>query len=193
MLAVIFYIYTLEMKKARETKNWNIVLAGVTLFGADFLNETWNGWVFHLTGRSAFWTAPGPSALRTMIGWNIEIIFMFAILGIIYANTVDDDRTVKILGIPNRWFWAIMYTVFCVFIEVLLNMGGHLVWEYSFWNRSFGGIWLILLFGYFWFFAITKFMMELNSYKKKFILIGGIYSLAIILNIIGGGILGWVY
>ncbi len=31
---------------------------------------------------------------------------------------------------PNRWFWAIGYSAFCVFVECLLNMGGHLVWEY---------------------------------------------------------------
>ena len=110
---------------------------------------------------------------------------MFAILGIIYANTVDEDRTVKILGIPNRWFWAIGYTIFCVFIEVLLNLGNLLVWEYSFWNRSFGGIWLILLLGYFWFFVITKVMLELRTYKQKIILIASLYGIAILMNLVG--------
>jgi len=193
LLALTFYIYTSEMKKAKATGNWNPVLAGLTLFGADFLNETWNGWVFHLTGRSAFWTAPGPTALRTMIGWNIEIMFMFAIIGIIYCNTIEDDRNVRILGIPNRWFWAVVYSAFCVFVEVLLNIGGHLIWEYPFWERSFGGIWLIFVIGYFWFFVITKVVIELDSYRKKLAVIGTVYSLAILMNIIGGGILGWVY
>jgi hypothetical protein len=45
--------------------------------GVDFFNETWNGWVMHFTQRSAFWTTPGETALRVMVGWNIEIIFMF--------------------------------------------------------------------------------------------------------------------
>ena len=193
LMAIVFYIYTKEMKKAKEDRNWNTVLAGLTLFGADFFNETWNGWVFSITGRSAFWTAPGVTAFRSMIGWNIEIMFMFAILGIIYANTIDEDKTKKILGIPNRWFWAIGYTVFCVFIEVLLNVGGHLVWEYSFWNRSFAGIWLILLLGYFWFFAVTKFMLELDTYRKKIILISVIYGAAIVLNLIGRFGFGWIY
>ena len=53
LLAIVFYIYTKEIKKARRTSNWDAVLAGLTVFGLDFLNETWNGWAMALTGRSA--------------------------------------------------------------------------------------------------------------------------------------------
>ena len=45
-LAIVFYIYTNEIKKARQTGNWNAIYAGATVFGMDFINETWNGWVF---------------------------------------------------------------------------------------------------------------------------------------------------
>lgn len=193
LLAVVFYIYTSEMKKARLSGDWNVVLAGLTLLGADFVNETWNGWVMILSSRSAFWTAPGPTAFRTMVGWNIEIIFMFSILGIIYANTIHEDKNVKILGMPNRWFWAVGYTVFCVFIEVLLNIGDLLIWEYPFWGRSFAGIWLILLLGYFWFFVITKVMLEMKSYRSKIILISSLYGMAIIMNLVARLGFGWVY
>ena len=101
LLAIVLYIYTLEMKKAKETGNWNAIFAGLTVFGMDFINETWNGWVFHFTERSAFWTTPGDTALRTMVGWNIEIIFMFAISGIIYYNTISENGEEKVLGILN--------------------------------------------------------------------------------------------
>ena len=135
LLAIVIYIYVTEMKKARETGNWDAIFAGLTVFGMDFFNETWNGWVFHFTNHSAFWTTPGDTALRTMIGWNIEIMFMFAISGIIFYHTLAEKKEERILGLPNRWFWAIGYSVFCVFVECLLNIGGHLVWEYPFWNR----------------------------------------------------------
>ena len=102
LLAVIFYIYTAEMKKARQTGNWDAIFAGLTLFGMDFINETWNGWVLYLTERSACWTTPGETALRTLVGWNIEIMFMFAISGIIFYNTLSQDRHERILGIPNQ-------------------------------------------------------------------------------------------
>ncbi|MCB1192114.1 MAG: hypothetical protein H7A23_12310 [Leptospiraceae bacterium] len=64
LLSLVFYIYTVEMKKAKSTGNWGAVLSGLTLFGMDFINETLNGWIFYLTQRSALWTAPG------ILGWN---------------------------------------------------------------------------------------------------------------------------
>jgi len=69
LLAIVLYIYTFEIKKARGSGNWNAVFAGLTVFGMDFINETWNGWVFYLTQHSALWTTPGKTALRTMVGW----------------------------------------------------------------------------------------------------------------------------
>ncbi|MHB9097435.1 MAG: hypothetical protein ACYC5X_06390 [Syntrophales bacterium] len=47
LLSIVIYIYVTEMKKAREKGNWNAIFAGLTIFGMDFFNETWNGWVFH--------------------------------------------------------------------------------------------------------------------------------------------------
>ncbi|MCB1323124.1 MAG: hypothetical protein KDK34_22900, partial [Leptospiraceae bacterium] len=91
LMAIVFYIYAVEIKKARSSGNWNAIFAGLTLFGMDCINETWNGWVLQLTGYSAVWTAPGDTALRTMVGWNIEIIFMFLLSGIIYYYTIEDD------------------------------------------------------------------------------------------------------
>ena len=193
LLAYTFYIYTLEMKKARATGNWNAVFAGLTVFGMDFINETWNGWVLVFTQRSAFWTTPGETALRTMVGWNIEIMFMFAISGIIYANTISEDRHEKILGISNWWFWAIAHSVFCVYVEVLLNMGGHLVWEYPFWYRSFKGVWLIFLIGYFHFYVAALLVIGMKTIRAKFITVSILYAIAISANIFGMGIMGWVY
>jgi hypothetical protein len=193
LLAVVFYIYTKEIKEARQSGDWNAVLAGITIFGVDFFNETWNGWVMVLTGRAAFWTAPGETALRTMVGWNIEIMFMFSILGVVYYNTLNPDKGAKVLGIPDMWFWAVAYAAFSVFIECFLNIGGHLVWEYSFWERSFKGVWLIFLFGYFHFFCAAIFVITRKTIKTKLITIGIIYLVPIFMNIIGMGFFKWTY
>ncbi|MBP7735626.1 MAG: hypothetical protein KA369_06590 [Spirochaetes bacterium] len=193
LLAIVLYIYVTEMKKARETGNWEAILAGLTLFGMDFLNETWNGWVMAISQHSAFWTTPGDTALRTMVGWNIEIMFMFSIAGIIYYHSLSKEQNLKILGIPEKWFSAIGFSVFCVFVEAVLNYGGHLVWEYPWWYRSFGGIWLIFLIGYFHFFAAIIFMLWLKTTKKRVIFISCVYGVAIVMNIIGQGIMGWTY
>jgi hypothetical protein len=193
LLAIVFYIYTLEIKKAKGSGNWNAVLAGVTIFGMDFFNETWNGWVFHLTQHSAFWTTPGETALRTLVGWNIEIMFMFTILGIIFYNTLTEGKSIRILGLPEKWFWAISYAIFCVFVECLLNIGGHLVWEYPWWNLSFGGVWLIFLFGYFEFFVAAIIVIGMKSMKNKLIFVGIIYAIPVLMNVLAFGFLGWNY
>lgn len=193
LLAIVFYIYVREIKEARRSGNWDAVFAGLTLFGMDFFNETWNGWVLVLTGRSAFWTTPGDTALRTMVGWNIEIMFMFAISGIIFYHSLSDDPKEKILGLPNRWFWAIGYSVFCVFVEVILNLGGLLVWEYPFWNRSFAGIWLIFLFGYFTFYAAIILVLSLKKTSKKVLAVSLIYAVPVLMNVFARAVLGWRY
>lgn len=192
LLAFLFYIYAKEIHKARRMRNWDVVLCGATIFGLDFFNETWNGWVMVLTGRSAFWTAPGPTALRTMVGWNIEIMFMFAILGIIYYYSLSETQDKKILGINEKWFVGIVYTIFCVFIECMLNLGDLLIWEYPFWNLSFGGVWLIMLLGYFIFFAGAAIMLSMKKLKSKIIFVSVIYAVPIVMNVIGAS-LGWVY
>lgn len=193
LLAIVLYIYMTEVKKARETGNWNAIYAGLTLFGLDFINETWNGMIFHVTQYSAFWTTPGDTGLRTMIGWNIEIMFMFLIAGIVFYNSLYEDPDKKILGIPNHWAMAIGFTTFCVFIECILNMGGHLVWEYPWWNLSITGIWLIWVLGYFTFFAGITLVIGMKQDKNKKLTIAIIYAIAIGLNVIFMGFLGWVY
>ena len=38
LLAVVLYIYAVELRKARQSRNWDAVIAGLTLFGMDFFN-----------------------------------------------------------------------------------------------------------------------------------------------------------
>ena len=193
LLAIVCYIYTREIKEARRNNDWNAVLAGLTIFGVDFFNETWNGWVMYLTQRSAFWTTPGDTALRTLVGWNIEIMFMFLIIGIIYYHTLSESKNEKILGLPEKWFWAIGYSAFCVFVECLLNIGGQLVWEYPFWSLSFKGVWLIFFLGYFIFFIAAIIVISVKTMKAKLTTVGIIYAVPILMNILAFGFWGWRY
>ncbi|MFZ5562586.1 MAG: hypothetical protein ACOZBW_00930 [Thermodesulfobacteriota bacterium] len=188
LLAIVLYIYAREIKEARKSGDWNAVFAGVTLFGADFLNETVNGWIMYLSERSALWTTPGDTALRVLVGWNIEIIFMFLIAGIIYYHSLSAN--------PSRaemWGWAVAFAAFCVFVECLLNMGGHLVWEYPFWKRTFGGVWLIFVFGYFAFFCWIILVITRKTIKARLAIVAGLYAVPAIMNILALGLWGWNY
>ena len=193
MLAFVLYIYVFEIKKARDSGNWDAVFAGLTLFGTDFLFETINGWVFHFTRYSALWTTPGETALRTMVGWNIEIMFMFSIAGIIYYNSLSSEKDARVMGIPDRLFWVIAYAAFCVFVECLLNIGGHLVWEYRFWRLSPLGVLPIFFAAYFPLLLSPMLVIGLGNNNTKVKAVCTIYAAACILNVIAFVFLGWNY
>jgi hypothetical protein len=193
LLAIVFYIYAKEIKLAKQSGNWDAVFSGLAIFGVDFFNESWNGWVLHFTQRSAFWTTPGDTALRTMVGWNIEIMFMFSLVGIIYYHTLSESTREKILGIPEKWLFAVGYSIFCVFVECLLNIGGQLVWEYPFWYLSFGGVWLIFFIGYFHFFCAAIWVITRKTMKAKISLLVFFYAVPIIMNVLAFGFFGWNY
>jgi len=191
LLAIIIYIYIAEVQKARESKNWNVILCGLTVFGMDLINEIWNALVFTFTNYSAFWTTPGHSSFIILIGWNLEIAFMFSIAGIIYAKALLENKEDKILGIPNRWALAIGFSIFCVFVEILLNMAGALVWTYPWWNATPWGVILIFFFGYFHFFVAALFVHDLPKIKDKIKVVGVIYTIGLGAVLICGP-LGWI-
>jgi len=192
LLALVFHVYTTEIARARRSGDWNVVIAGLTLFGMDLCNETINGWILNLTQRSALWTAPGPSAMRTMVGWNIEIMFMFALAGIIFQNSRSRAPR-RLFGVPEAWLLAAGYSALCVVVELVLNAGGLLVWEYAFWNASPAGVWLIFLLGYFHFYVAVILVTAMRSLRRKLVAVAAIYGVAVVLNVIGLGVLGWRY
>jgi hypothetical protein len=193
LLAMVFLVYAGEIKAARRSGQWGAVIAGATVFAADFVNETLNGWIFALSGYSALWLAPGPTALRSMVGWNIEIMFMFALLGIIYHHTVAADPAARILGIPDRWFWALGYSVVCVAVEVYLNRGHLLVWDYRWWNHGLLSIIPIFVFGYLWFFLAAKFAMERPTLRARVAVPATLFGIGAALNLLGQGLMGLNY
>jgi hypothetical protein len=194
LLAFVFYVYVIEIQSARRKKCWDAVIAGATLFGMDFFNETCNGWILHLTGRSALWTAPGPTAMRTMVGWNIEIMFMFAISGIIYYHSLSEaEPDGPLLRRKEAWILGAGYSAVCVAVELLLNKGGLLVWEYPFWNRSFFGVWPIFFLGYFHFYAAIILVLSFRRMRSRLIALAGIYAAPTAMNLLAMGCLGWVY
>jgi hypothetical protein len=193
LLALLFYVYVVEIREARRSGNWDAVIAGVTLFSADFVNESINGWIFSLSGYSALWLAPGPTALRTFVGWNVEIMFMFAIVGVIYYKSIDADPAAKVCGLPNRWFWALFYSGVSVVVELGLNKGGLLVWDYRWWNRGLIGVLPIFVFGYLWFYLAAKFAIERPTPRAKVLVPATLFAVAVVMNVVGLGLMGWTY
>jgi len=186
LLAFAFYVYTVEVEK----RNWSLVLAGLAFWGMDWFNEIWNALVMHFTGYAPVWGAPGKTAYLILVGLNIEIMFMFAVSGIIWTKMLLPDRKTKIIGLPNRWVVAIAGSAFCVFVEYLLNGVGALTWDYPWWNRS--APWLIFLFGYLTFFVVAFWVFDMKTLKAKLIAVGTIWAVVIASLILFIPILHWI-
>ena len=141
----------------------------------------------NLVRRRAF------SALRTLVGWNVEIMFMFGLAGIVWFKTLGPDPGARILGLPDRWFWAIGFSAFAVLVEHALNGGGLLVWDYRWWNRGLPAAIPIFFFGYLWFFVAAKFAIERRSLRAKLTVPAVLFGFAVALNLVGLGALGMTY
>jgi uncharacterized membrane protein len=186
LFALVVAVYANEI----ERKNWSLVFAGLAFWGMDWFNEIWNGLVFHFTQVAPVWGAPGKTAFLLLIGLNIEICFMFAISGIAFSKMLPADKKMKILGVPNRLFFAVAGSIFCVFVEILLNAANALTWDYSWWSA--GAPWLIFLIGYLPFFLVSFWVFDMESVRKKAITVGSILGFDLLCLIVFAGILRWI-
>ena len=188
LLLIVLYIYAKEAKQ----KNYNVVLGGIALWGMDIFNEIWNSIVFHATSFAPVWGTPmgvGDTALLLLIGYNIEISFMFALLGIYFCLTLPEDKKKKILGINNRIFLIVFNTLLAVCIECFLNYSGLLTWEYTWWSLK--NPYLIFLLGYLPFFTMAAIVHDMKKRKNQLITLAIIFGVDILCLIIFGCI-GWM-
>ncbi|MDD4178980.1 MAG: hypothetical protein PHH14_02910 [Candidatus Margulisbacteria bacterium] len=186
LLLIVLYIYSVEV----ERKNWSILFGGLALWGMDWFNEIWNALFFHFNKIAPVWGTPGATAYNILIGLNIEITLMFAIMGVYACKMLPKDKKLKILGLPNRWFFAILNALLAVGIEVVLNLIGALTWEHPWWNIQ--APWLIFLFGYLTFFVVCFWVHDMKSVRDKVIVTGSILGFDAFCFIVFGVILGWI-
>ena len=99
---------------------------------------------------------------------------MFAVAGVAYSKMLPPDKNLKIMGLPNRLFFAMSHSAFCVGVELLLNAAGALTWEYSWWN-SHCPIFIFLI-GYMPFFLVAFWVHDMASRKAQLLTVGGILT-----------------
>ncbi len=186
LLAFVVYVYAVEV----ERKNWSLVFAGLAFWGMDWFNEIWNSLVFYFTNYAPVWGAPGKTAFLIFIGLNIEICFMFAVAGIVFSKMLPADKKMKIMGIPNRIFLAVAFSIFCVIVEFFLNAVGALTWDYPWWDVKAPV--LIVLFGYLPFFLMAYWVFDMKTVKKQATVTGIIYAVNLIAILVFGVGLGWL-
>ena len=188
LIAITSYIYTVEV----QAKNWPVVFAGIGLFLMDVFNETVNGLVLHFSEQAALWTTTGPTLYQPLIGLTVEIMFLFSFAGIVFVKSLPEDRELKILGMNNRVFMVLAFSIFSVMIELVLRSAGIFHWEYWFWGTPWG-LPTIVVFGYATFYAMSAWLYDMGDNRaKQFKVLGGLAAIDIAGIVLFGLILGWL-
>ena len=80
----LFVIWLFLIVNEIRQKHFSVVFGAAAFWLWDVFNETWNAMVYATTGQPVWGTtAAGGSALQILVGYNIEISFMFFILGML--------------------------------------------------------------------------------------------------------------
>jgi len=103
LFVILLFVVLKEIKK----KEYSVVFGGFAFWLWDVFNETWNSMVYATTGQPVWGTtAAGNSALQILIGYNIEISFMFMFLGMATCymlKTTVGHEGVKFLDGNKDW------------------------------------------------------------------------------------------
>ncbi len=185
LLALVVYVYVAEA----ERKRWDVFLAGLAFFAFEFAWEMFNALILRWSKHAAMWSAPADTAYLIFVGLTIEIAMMFAIAGIIFTRALPPDRKKKVLRVPNRVVYSLAFALGCVFVEVLLNKWGALVWDYAWWRWP--NIWLIVLAYFGGFYGISIFH-DLKSPKTKVLITAGAFLADLVLVIVFVWTLKWI-
>ncbi|HMT04668.1 MAG TPA: hypothetical protein PKD76_03890 [Solirubrobacterales bacterium] len=186
LLGLVVYVYSVEIERRR----WDIVLAGLAFSMVDLFNEMVNSAIFHLSDRAPLWTVTGDTSYLIFIGFTIEILLLFAVSGVAFVKNLPQDPGAKILGLPNRVFLVLVFSLICVGIEIFLHSTGYFHWEYWWWNVPF--IPLIVIFGYATFFAVAAWVYDMGSNTRRQLrVVGSMAAINLVLGL-GLGIAGWL-
>jgi hypothetical protein len=185
LLAFVVYAYAVEVERHR----WDVIAAGIAVWLADWFNEIINSLVLHASGRAPLWAATGPTAYQFLVGLNVEISFMFALAGIVYAKLLPADRRLRILGMPNRLALALGLSIVSVAVEVFLHATGTFHWHYWWWNLQ--SLPVIVIFGYLWFYLFAAWVYD-SPPRRRVLLLGGLAAINLAMGLVFGIGLGWL-
>lgn len=186
LLALVIYAYANEVERRR----FDIIAAGLAVWLADWFNEIVNSLVLEATDRAPLWATTGPTAYQFLVGLNVEISFMFALAGIVYAKLLPPDRSVRVLGMPNRLAIALGLSIVSVAVELFLNAAGTFHWEYWWWNTPF--VPLIVVFGYLWFYLYAAWVYDAPTPRRRWTRIGALAAVDVAMGLVFGVGFGWL-
>ncbi len=181
LLALVIYVYVSEISK----KNWKGVAAGLTLYMVHWLAEIVNALIQHWSGH-ALWTVPTGTAFLLLVGVGVELSLMFSIAGLALSKLLPEDPKVKILGVNNRLFWAVLNAAFFSVVEIFLARTPAFAWVYPWW-----GALPVFVTVYIPFFGVAYWCYDQPPRAQKLV-IGGLAAVNVLALAVFAGVLGWI-
>ena len=184
ILAVVFYVYWSEMHK----KNYDIVFAGLALYGVHWLYEIMNAIIAKASGYPLWAVSNNSSTFILLIGVSWELSMMFSIAGIISFKMMPQDRTKryfargKFKGISCKLMVALeMALLFALFESFLAATGGgtKFIWVYKWW-----GVLPVFITTYIPFFLASNYVPDMKPKYRNIFLISEWALVAILLAVL---------
>ena len=123
ILAVVFYVYWTEIHK----KNYEVVYAGLALYGVHWLYEIANAVIGKVSGYPLWSVSNESTTFILLIGVCWELSMMFSLAGMISFKMMPQDRTKRYLagklgkkGISCRLVTALEMALLFALVESFL-------------------------------------------------------------------------
>ena len=175
MLVVVLYIYFNEFNK----KNYNTIVAGLTLYMIHWFVEIINGIVQSVLGH-ALWTVPAGTSYLILIGLGIELNLMFAIAGVAQSKLLPEDPKEPMFKIgrfeiPKPLAIGIGNALIASIIEIFLIFTQSFVWVWWWWNAV-----TVFIFVYIPFFVVSAYSYYWKPKKQRnFLIISALVNLVL--------------
>jgi len=170
ILAVVFYIYWTNIQK----KNYDVLYAGVALYGVHWLYEIVNAIIAHVFGYPLWSVSNESTTFILLIGVCWELSMMFSIAGMISFKMLPEDRNKRYFtkggkkGISCKLVGAIeMALLFALVESFLAATSNHsFIWVYKWW-----GVLPVFITTYVPFFLASNYVPDMEPAKRKRFLI----------------------
>lgn len=182
ILAVVFYIYWNEIRK----KNWEVVYAGLALYGVHWLYEICNAVIGHFSGYPLWSVSNQSTTFILLIGVCWELSMMFSIAGMISFKMLPEDRSKRYFskdgegGISCKLLSALEVALLFALVESFLagTSNNSFIWVYKWW-----GVLPVFITTYIPFFLAANYVPDMEPKKRKIFLIT-LWSLVAVLLVV---------
>ncbi len=170
ILAVVFYVYWTEIHK----KNYEMIYAGLALYGVHWLYEIANAVIGHFSGYPLWSVSNASTTFILLIGVCWELSMMFSLAGIISFKMLPEDRNKRYFakngrkGISCKLLGALeMALLFALVESFLAGTSNHsFIWVYPWW-----GVLPVFITTYIPFFLASNYVPDMAQKKRKSFLI----------------------